>query len=57
MKKLVLIMTAILPMVLMAQPGMPNNPTPLNGIIGLLAAAGVTYGISEYARKQRDKKE
>lgn len=57
MKKFVINLIALLPCVLMAQPGMPNNPTPLDGIIGLLAAAGVTYGISEYVRKQREKKD
>ncbi|KFD40348.1 PID-CTERM protein-sorting domain-containing protein [Schleiferia thermophila] len=37
---------------LMAQPGMPNNPTPIDGGLGLLIAAGIAYGvIHKYNRK------
>ncbi|MFN3952636.1 MAG: PID-CTERM protein-sorting domain-containing protein [Thermaurantimonas sp.] len=55
MKKLILILMAALPVLTAAQPGMPNNPTPVDGLIGLLAAAGVTYGIREYQRRNRQK--
>ncbi|MFN4298307.1 MAG: PID-CTERM protein-sorting domain-containing protein [Thermaurantimonas sp.] len=54
MKKLAFALVALMPALLMAQPGMPNNPTPINGLIGILIAAGVTYGISEYARRRRN---
>lgn len=51
------LLVLLLPILTSAQPGMPNNPTPINGLVGLLAAEGVTYGLSEYARKQRKKKD
>ncbi|GCD77884.1 hypothetical protein JCM31826_13660 [Thermaurantimonas aggregans] len=55
MKKLAFALIALMPVFLMAQPGMPNNPTPIDGLIGLLAAAGVTFGISEYSRRRRNR--
>lgn len=55
MKKLAFLLITLVPAVLLAQPGMPNNPTPVDGFIGLLAAAGVTYGVSEYRRRRADK--
>lgn len=37
---------------LMAQPGMPNNPTPIDGGLSLLIAVGFTYGaIHKYNQK------
>ncbi|NGP90108.1 PID-CTERM protein-sorting domain-containing protein [Fodinibius halophilus] len=44
-----------LPTILMAQPGLPGSPeqTPIDGGLGILAAAGGAYAI----KKMRDKKE
>lgn len=55
MKKVIFILIAVSPVILLAQPGMPNNPTPIDGFVGVLAAAGVTYGISEYRRRKTEK--
>lgn len=35
----------------MAQPGMPNNPVPIDGISTLLLTAGAAIGISKYRKK------
>lgn len=53
MKKLISTLAIVLPWLMMAQPGMPNNPTPIDGMIGLLAVAGATYGIREYRRRRK----
>ncbi|MFN3952199.1 MAG: PID-CTERM protein-sorting domain-containing protein [Thermaurantimonas sp.] len=55
MKKFIFLLMTLVPAVLLAQPGMPNNPTPIDGFTGILAAAGVTYGISKYRRRRADK--
>lgn len=56
MKKFAFVLMTLAPAILLAQPGMPNNPTPVDGFAGILAAAGLTYGISEYRRRRADKK-
>ena len=47
MKNILIYAILLLPVVLMAQPGMPTNPTPVDGGLGLLLAAGAAYGIKQ----------
>ncbi len=50
MKKIGIILFFILlvsPGLILAQPGMPNNPTPVDGGLLLLAAAGAGLGLSK----------
>ena len=51
MKKFVLILLVLSGFCAMAQPGMPNNPTPIDGISGLLLLAGAAMGICRYKGK------
>lgn len=56
MKKFILTIAALAPLWMMAQPGMPNNPTPIDGGLGILLAAGAAYGIKKYrdGRKENE---
>lgn len=49
MKKisLFLLIVLIMPVIGMAQPGMPTNPTPIDGGLLLLVAAGAGIGIAK----------
>ncbi|MFN4298794.1 MAG: PID-CTERM protein-sorting domain-containing protein [Thermaurantimonas sp.] len=52
MKNILVIAFLLIGMSVMAQPGMPNNPTPIDGISILLIASGAALGISKYRKKQ-----
>ena len=54
MKKIILTLAALLPILMMAQPGMPNNPTPIDGGLGILLAAGAAYGIKKYRDTRKE---
>ncbi|MFN3951115.1 MAG: hypothetical protein ACK4KT_01785 [Thermaurantimonas sp.] len=51
MKKLLIVMFILIGIHAIAQPGMPNNPTPIDGISGLLLVTGAAIGISRYRSK------
>ncbi len=60
MKRLFAIITLLffltLPMVLMAQPGLPSDPeqTPIDGGLGILAALGGTYAIKKLRDRNKE---
>ena len=53
MKNFILYIAILLPVLLMAQPGMPNNPTPIDGGLGILLAAGAAFGIRQKLKKEK----
>ena len=53
MKNFILYLIILIPVWAMAQPGMPNNPTPIDGGLGLLLAAGAAYGVRQKLRKNK----
>lgn len=52
MKKILVIAALILGFGVTAQPGMPTNPTPIDGISAVLIASGAALGISNYRKKR-----
>lgn len=52
---LCLLILLILPLV--AQPANPNNPVPMDGGLGLLAAAGLAYAASRFKKQSGSKEE
>ena len=60
MKNLLTLITlfilTILPALIMAQPGLPGGPdqTPIDGGLGILAAAGGAYAIKKLRDRKKD---
>ncbi|GCD77972.1 hypothetical protein JCM31826_14540 [Thermaurantimonas aggregans] len=52
MKKILLLAVLLIGIGVMAQPGMPNNPTPIDGISALLIASGAALGISKFRKNK-----
>lgn len=59
MKKRILILCLLILLIfpLMAQPTNPNNPVPVDGGLGLLAAAGLAYAASRLKKQGKSKEE
>lgn len=51
MKKSLIILFVLAGMTALAQPGMPNNPTPIDGFSGVLLLTGAAMGILRYRKK------
>ena len=51
MKKFILLLLVLIGFSAMAQPGMPNNPTPVDGVSGLLLLVGAALGIYRHNNK------
>lgn len=51
-----MLLLTILPVVLMAQPGLPDSPeqTPIDGGLGILAALGGTYAIKKLRDRNKE---
>jgi hypothetical protein len=55
MQKIIMTLLLLMPLLVAAQPGMPDNPTPIDGGLSILLAAGIAYGAAHKYKQKTDK--